>query len=250
MRAVARPRVALLVLLVTLLAGCTGPDPSGSPAATAAPNAAGGEVRFSCGGGTFDAEVLSTPGHAENSTEGAGPFLGNVVASGELPDGTIVPATGWHRISQDNMSAEFMNLGVEPPAFLEFRRIAGEGWELDSWGSCRPQVVVPNGGRAATWVLDPGRLGPGPESSSFFALVSEPLCTSGQRSDLRLIGPVVQALEDRVYVLFATQPLGGEGECPGDPPVSVTVQLGEPLGDRELVDPSSSLGADGGSVGR
>jgi hypothetical protein len=234
---VTRRNAALLVLLVTLLPGCTGPVPSASIATPTDRDPVAGTIQFQCGG-NFDAALLSTPANAENGTDDVAPFLRAAIASGELSGGMVVPQTGWHRIGQDNMSARFVHLGVEQPILLEFRRTAGEGWVLDQVGFCRPSPVLPEGARAATWILDPGRLGPGPESTSFFALVTEELCASGQRRDLRLIDPTVHLLEDRVYVLFATQPLGGEGECPGDPPASVTVQLGEPLGDRELIDPT------------
>jgi hypothetical protein len=237
---VTRPIAGLITLVVALLVGCTGPQPSGSLSTTAGPNTASGRIQFACGGAPsgFDAELLSTPGTAENGTDEVAPFLRAALAPGEI-DGTMVPATGWHRIGRDNMLAQFANFETDQALVLEFRRTAGEGWELETLGICLPRPVLPDGARAATWVLDPGRLGPGPESTSFFALVTESACASGQRTDLRLLDPTVHPLEDRVYVLFAVQPLGGEGECPGDPPTSVTVQLGEPLGDRELVDPTT-----------
>jgi hypothetical protein len=42
---------------------------------------------------------------------------------------------------------------------------------------------------------------------------------------------------DRVVVIFTVDPLpDGAYTCPGNPPTGVTVELSEPLGDRQLLD--------------
>lgn len=48
--------------------------------------------------------------------------------------------------------------------------------------------------------------------------------------------PVVEYGEDTVTLtVWAIPPAGDAFECPGNPPVTVTVTLAEPLGDREVV---------------
>ena len=41
---------------------------------------------------------------------------------------------------------------------------------------------------------------------------------------------------DEVIVSIYVEPLQGDQECPGNPPARFTVELREPLGDRQLID--------------
>jgi hypothetical protein len=95
------------------------------------------------------------------------------------------------------------------------------------------QPVVP--GNPATWTFAPDQE-IGPETTEFVAMVTERECASGQSSEGRIVGPMVDAYDDRVVVTFEVRPLGGAQECPGNPPTAVTVPLGQPLGNRALVD--------------
>ena len=52
----------------------------------------------------------------------------------------------------------------------------------------------------------------------------------------RLLGPQVVETDDEVRIVFASIPLIGDQNCPGNPPAAVTVVLDQPLGDRELLD--------------
>ena len=49
------------------------------------------------------------------------------------------------------------------------------------------------------------------------------------------MGPQIIPTETHVLVVFAVRSLGG-GTCPSNPSTRVAVTLGEPLGDRQLVD--------------
>jgi hypothetical protein len=234
---VTRSVALLLVGSLAMLAGCLGPEPS-VPAASAQPEAVAEQIRYSCGGAEFDAAILSAPGIAESGTDELAVALRAALAPGGLPDAIDLPAAGWHRIGLDNMTAEFLTFDRGRPVYIRFRRTAGGGWEVTGWGECRPAIVLPDGLGVATWVPDPAQPAPGPETTSFTALVTERACASGRSAEGRIVGPRVLALEDRVLVVFAVQPLGGDQECPGNPSTPVTVDLGEPLGGRELVDPS------------
>ena len=60
----------------------------------------------------------------------------------------------------------------------------------------------------------------------------------------RLLGPEVVLTDDAVLLAFAATPPPGEfQDCPGNPSVAVTIQLDEPLGDREIRD-GLDVGAD------
>jgi hypothetical protein len=88
----------------------------------------------------------------------------------------------------------------------------------------------------ATWTFPPDGARPGPESTSFEALVSERACTGGQEMGERLQAPLVAYGPTTVTILFGARPLPGAHECPGNPSTRVEVRLREPLGDRGLRD--------------
>jgi hypothetical protein len=90
-------------------------------------------------------------------------------------------------------------------------------------------------GETATWTFAPGQE-IGPDTTEFVAMVTERNCASGQSSEGRIVGPMVDAHNDRVVVTFEVRPLGGEQTCPGNPPTAVTVRLGEAPGPRPLLD--------------
>lgn len=52
----------------------------------------------------------------------------------------------------------------------------------------------------------------------------------------RLLGPEVVMTDTRVLIAFAARRRPGMQTCPGNPEQPVTVDLPEPLGDREIVD--------------
>ncbi len=66
--------------------------------------------------------------------------------------------------------------------------------------------------------------------------MTERSCASGQSSEGRVEDPLIVYRDDAVIVTFFVEPLDGGQECPGNPPAAVDVELGEPLGDRLLLD--------------
>lgn len=112
-----------------------------------------------------------------------------------------------------------------------------EGWKVDGWGDCRLSLVLPPGIGLAEWLPDPDGPTPDAATRAFTALVTERSCASGQPSVGRVVGPAVRREEGRVLVVFGVRPLpGGIQTCQGNPPTPVVIDLGQPLGDRELVD--------------
>jgi hypothetical protein len=77
---------------------------------------------------------------------------------------------------------------------------------------------------------------PGPTTQIFDALVTERACASGRNLTGRLVGPIVVPTADMVLVFFGVHPLPANQDCPGNPPTRVPVDLGQPLGSRELRD--------------
>ena len=86
------------------------------------------------------------------------------------------------------------------------------------------------------WELAPGtELTPATDSLEVIA--TERACTGGEAPGNRLREPVVRYTESSVILAISADALpDGFYTCPGNPPVSVVVELSEPLGDRSLVE--------------
>lgn len=105
-----------------------------------------------------------------------------------------------------------------------------------------PESVFP-----ATWQLDPAFDRPSPTDTEVHVVVTERKCASGQPPGDRLQPPEIEASTGAVVVTFLVE-LVTESTvtCPDNPAVPHVVQLGEPLGERDLFDggessPSSRL---------
>lgn len=72
------------------------------------------------------------------------------------------------------------------------------------------------------------------ESRSFTALVMRLGCHGGKSAPVD--GPVVMIDDAEVVVTFTADPALGAQTCPGNDLVPVSVDLGEPIGDRRLLD--------------
>ncbi|RIQ11657.1 hypothetical protein [Jiangella rhizosphaerae] len=117
-----------------------------------------------------------------------------------------------------------------------YSREADGTWTFYSGGGgCEPQRFFADGLNPVDWRL-PGEQPP-PEATSVTILASEIGCSSGQPADDRLAEPIVEYHEDAVDITLRVAPPEGEFfTCVGNPETTVTVQLDEPLGDRELRD--------------
>jgi len=60
---------------------------------------------------------------------------------------------------------------------------------------------------------------------------SRPLTPAG-----RIVGPQIVKSADTVLVIFAVRPRPGGQTCPSNPSTRIRVDLGEPLGERTLLD--------------
>ena len=87
----------------------------------------------------------------------------------------------------------------------------------------------------AHWALHPDDE-IGPDTIEFTALVTENACAGGQSSVGRVVGPDISYSDEAVTVTFNVRGSGGMNTCPSNPATPVVVRLGEPLGDRVLLD--------------
>jgi hypothetical protein len=153
-----------------------------------------------------------------------------------LDDMHELPRGGWHLVSMSPARAVYVarGLGDEPWAMVTLDN-TGSGWTMDEAGGCRLQAVLGAGLDTATWWVDPTT--PVDRSSTTFtALVQEQTCASGRAPEGRIAAPAIAYGATSVVIVFATIPLPGGQDCPGAPPGHFTVELSEPLGDRQLLD--------------
>lgn len=95
-------------------------------------------------------------------------------------------------------------------------------------GGCAAQ------GEPALWWPAAGRA-IGPDTQVLEVMVLERECASGQRATGRIKEPKVERDERQVIVTFTVEPVG-EATCPSNPPTPHRLDLGEPLGQRQLLD--------------
>jgi hypothetical protein len=196
-----------------------------------------GDLRYTCESFAFDAGALARPANDElDDTPVAGALRAHLAQGG--PDIDLLPDKGWRLTGQDGTSAEFVTLDADGPKVVV---VANDGgvWRVTGWGDCQPRRVLPAGLGEADWVLAPGQPAIGPDTGQFDALVTERSCASGQSSEGRIAGPDLFQAGGDLLVTFAVRPLPGDQTCPGNPATRVTVDLGEPLGDRRLRDGGS-----------
>ena len=109
-------------------------------------------------------------------------------------------------------------------------------WALAGWGQCSLTVAA-EGYSTANWILDPD-VAPAPGASSVSVWVMERECAGGEPPVGRDIVPVVFADEGTVRMIVLIEQLEGDATCPSNPWYPVELDLGEPIGDRTLVDAS------------
>lgn len=209
--------------------------PETSPAAPGGP--ALGEIRYSCDGPPgFLPALLDEPPVAElENHPSAAALRASIEEVG--PDIDMLPRSGYWLVHRDDDSAEYLARRVGDPPFVHVGfQSDGGSWSISGWGDCRPRIVL-DGLSQTTWILDPAAGLPGPEATTFTALVTETECTGGQAMGARLLPPSITYGGDSVLVVFAARPLDlGMATCPSNPPSRVVVELGEPLGERMLLD--------------
>ncbi|WP_053204852.1 hypothetical protein [Jiangella muralis] len=132
-------------------------------------------------------------------------------------------------------SAEARNIAPNGVVEATYEQAGDGSWSARGTGECRPERYFDDGLDPVEWRL-PGDQ-PSPDATSVTILAHEIGCSSGQPADDRLAEPIVEYHEDTVDItLRITPPEGEVFTCIGNPETAVTVELDEPLGDRELRD--------------
>lgn len=227
----------VIMLVLSLGAGLQAVLPSGASdaSATMAPRAPL-DLRYTCGAFPFEAGLLTAgPGDDEQGNDPAAAALRTHLA-GVGPDIDFLPDTGWHLTGMDARVAEFVTAGGDLGMKAVALENGADGWKVTDWGDCQPRLQLPAGLGSAEWAFDPAQPKPGAATQVFDALVTEMSCNDGQPADGRFVGPQIVKSVDTVLVIFAVRPLPGGHTCPSNPSTRITVDLGEPLGERQLLD--------------
>lgn len=230
-------RLAVVVTLVVAVgAGVEAVLPTGPASPDANAPVAPLDLRYTCGAFPFAPGLLTAgPGDAEQANDPAAGHLRAFLA-GEGPDFDFLPDAGWHLTGLDAQQAEFVTVGGDLRIFVVSLKNGIEGWQVTNYGDCQPRVELAGGLGAAEWAFDPSQPKPGAATQVFDVLVTEMSCNGGQPADGRIVGPQIVRSADTVLVIFAVRPLPGGHTCQSNPSTRTRVDLGEPLGDRKLLD--------------
>jgi hypothetical protein len=89
---------------------------------------------------------------------------------------------------------------------------------------------------------------PSPADTTLEVLVYERECASGQSAEGRIELVDLTLTAEQILLHIGIRALEGDQDCQGNPPTPFTVDLGERIGDREIVDssvvPTRPLGVD------
>ena len=105
------------------------------------------------------------------------------------------------------------------------------------WGgsSCSPRLAEAAGDEQAELRLADT---PSADASELELLVRERRCASGQSAQGRIDLDQLARTDEEVRIRLSVRPRSGGQDCQGNPWTPFTVELGEPLGDRTVVDAS------------
>ena len=127
-----------------------------------------------------------------------------------------------------------VRIGVFEPDEADRREFA-QRWGADR--ICLEPIDIPEADDAqpAGWVPAPGA-DLSARSTRIDVLVHEFACAGGQSAEGRIVPPTIEYQPDAVIITIEVIPKAGPNTCPGNPDTPYTVELDEPLEDRQLLD--------------
>lgn len=242
--------------VVALLVGCAGgsANPSGgsrpsngsTDSSTPAPSSSPQTITVNCDGIVYDAAELAQAPLA--SSLPAGP-------KGAVIHGTDSPAfdssNSWNVVHQSDDRVELVRKldepqggGADTHAFRILERSTGSPntpagtWLLRAGGRCAQRLVTNDGLDDVDLTLAKA---PSPSDSSIELLVEHRTSCEphGQSPQKRIELLELTETADQVRLRIGIRPFGQHGGiCPPRPPIPLTVELSQPLGDRGIVDAS------------
>lgn len=196
-------------------------------------------IQITCGALTIglDPGVPVVFGPEALAAEAADAIETAVLALGE--SGEFFDKYSWAVADQTLEGLDLLGQAVDPDtgeikhAFARFGP-EGDKWVHHMYGECDFTLTVLGYGQAV-WILD-SNSEPEPDSTTVEVLINEVDCASGMAPEGRAITPLLFAAPDSVLMAVILQPLSGPATCPSNPWHPVTVDLGTPLGGRQLFD--------------
>jgi hypothetical protein len=227
----------MLAGLVLLLAGCGGAY--GEPSLS---GGGGDGSLLSCGDATWPEGGLDELSPLEELPEDV------LAATDDIGEPVVDRSLPWRVAAQGDTEVVLVReLGPDDPeaadgathAALSLFRVDRDPniepgtWFYASGDVCTPRLAEGNEGERAEVRLAETPL---PDDTSLQLLVMERGCASGRSADGRISVDDVTLTEDQVRLRVSVVPPGGDQDCPGNPWTPFEVDLGEPLGDRTVVD--------------
>ncbi len=140
---------------------------------------------------------------------------------------------GWILAEKDDYGATFM--ADRGDTWLEAPVFAGRtGWVPGTIDYCLPRPLTLDDGGTASVYIDGAFPKLAADATEIHVLVEELSCSGGSSPASRLLPPGVRYEDDTVTLIVRVRGVGGPATCQGNPSLPVTIQLPEPLGDREL----------------
>jgi hypothetical protein len=184
-----------------------------------------GELILSCGSENFPVSVFEQPADAEDRP-----------GAPEAALRSVTRRTGWRVITRAPSQVVFAR--GEPPllATTRIEEVEPGRWAKTGQGPC-PTLIERDGIRPGNWALDPTMPTPTEASTTIHILVEEVECHSFEPVLPRLQEPDIEYTDGAVTIsIYFTPPPGPGQTCPGTPAEQTSIELGEPLGDRVLLD--------------
>ncbi len=247
---VLKRRTALFAVLAVIAAACgAGTNPLGTeapptrattstttlePTTTTLPPA---ELVTSCGPAQFPLGTTGPVGDpVDEEAQQAFDQAGEAVVEEWFVEGSGFGGV-WDWVVVERGPGEMVFVG-EGPLGYAYAVIEREGdvWQASGWGGCHLETEATRAGYSTGhWVLDPD-VAPDPALTTLAVWVMERSCANGEPPVGRDIVPLVESTADSLTITVIVEEIEGGATCPGNPWYPTTFDLGEPVGDRLLID--------------
>ena len=213
-----------------VLAGCA--DPNSTVPSSSEPSSS--EHEYSCGG-----DAAFTSRDIEEGPEPSAEILDALQKLRQTMDGAMLPEDGWKVVSENGRTTTLLAPLRDSFASATFEK-RDQGWAPAGWGECVPRLVQ-EAKSVLRWAFTEESYPPDADATELDVLVTEVEC-SGGRDIEGLIEPRVTYGRRTIEVVLVAPGLSsGKNEvytCMGTSPTEYTLELQEPVGEREVVDVS------------
>jgi hypothetical protein len=232
------------ITVALLLTGCGSTSTSVQGDGSDAPRVTGA-VTVNCGGSVYDPTELADAPPASSLPDGPAGAVDDVGAP------ALDASQDWKVVYQSDdrvdlvreLDEPFDNGGgdIRTHESRTLERVTGASnvpdgtWMLGAGAPCTQRLVTDDDLVDTDLSLADT---PSPGDTSVDLLVTERECASGHSADGRIELVELNETSEQVQLRVGVRPRDGDQSCQGNPPTPFTIDLGGPLGDREIVDAS------------